>query len=334
MTDQDLQGIWFERLCQRTGVPFWVGVLLYGVLPVTLLLPASYFAAGLWGGFVSGGGLGLVPLLVVVTIYTLYASRFVRRRLEGVASYANTLIPAGQGMELRELYGIRGIAVTYVALVTIVQYFYLEYEIPGSYSLLQGMMISAAFFYWNVFIITFIFAFAYSLYKIYQAGKLPLVLRPFTEDRTLGLRPFGRLSLQLTALYILMVAIIIVPQTGLGYPAVPLVAFGAILMLGGIVLFMVPLLSLHGRLVEAKRMENGRLAPQYTELVHQLNQDGVKNSDVRLFHQLMGIDKVQRDIQQIHTWPFDVGIITRLAAIVFSVVAILLANYLRLILKF
>jgi len=50
--------------------------------------------------------------------------------------------------------------------------------------------------------------------------------------------------------------------------------------------------------------------------------------------ELTGLDNVQRQIHQIHSWPFDVGIITRLAAIVFSMIAILLANYVRIFLRF
>ena len=46
------------------------------------------------------------------------------------------------------------------------------------------------------------------------------------------------------------------------------------------------------------------------------------------------VDKVQRDVQQIRTWPFDTGIIARLLAIMISVTAILLSSYIRSFLSF
>ena len=44
--------------------------------------------------------------------------------------------------------------------------------------------------------------------------------------------------------------------------------------------------------------------------------------------ELLGIDKIQRDIRSIRTWPFDAGAIAKVATIFFSVTAILLSKVL------
>jgi len=56
--------------------------------------------------------------------------------------------------------------------------------------------------------------------------------------------------------------------------------------------------------------------------------------DQRNVNEPTAIDKIQRDIQQIHTWPFDTGIVIGLAAVIFSLSAILLSAVIRNILKF
>jgi len=50
--------------------------------------------------------------------------------------------------------------------------------------------------------------------------------------------------------------------------------------------------------------------------------------------ELATIDKIQREIQAIKTWPFDVGVVAKLLTILLSVTAILLAGVIRKYLGF
>ncbi|MBI3116487.1 MAG: hypothetical protein HYZ12_04025, partial [Thaumarchaeota archaeon] len=156
----------------------------------------------------------------------------------------------------------------------------------------------------------------------------------FTEDRTLGLKPFGRTSLQLTGVYVSFLASVFVTVVPLSEYSPPVIAVAISLLLLGLVIFFLPLLTLHSKLVAAKQEALQWISPQYSALVQKLRKDGLDNTDEKLYRELMAIDKIQRDINQVHGWPFDVGIVTRLAAIIFSVVAILLASLVRAILRF
>lgn len=326
--------VWFERLHHRVGLPLWAGALLLGVVPTILLLPVSYYLSGLWNEFLSSGIIFSSPLLALVIMFAHFSVRYVRRRLMVLAEYADLIREDGLLTDLKELYRLRGVAVTYLLLMGTVQTIFIFFVLPGRYSLAQKLGISLPFLFWNVFLCTFFWVWFYSIYKIYRMGKLPLKLRPFTEDRTLGLKPFGRTSLQLTGVYVAFLASIFVTTVPLSEYSPLVIALAISLLLLGLVIFFLPLLTLHSKLVEAKQQALQWISPQYVALVQKLRKDGLENSDEKLYHALAAIDKIQRDINQIHSWPFDVGIVTRLAAIIFSVVAILLASFVRAILRF
>lgn len=44
---------------------------------------------------------------------------------------------------------------------------------------------------------------------------------------------------------------------------------------------------------------------------------------------LTSIDKLQKDISQIRTWPFDTQILERLVAVIVTVIAIMVAHYIQ-----
>lgn len=316
------------------GLPLWAGALLLGVAPTILLLPVSYYLLGLWSDFLSSGIIFSSPLLALVIVYAHFSVRYIRGRLTGLADYADSIREDGSTTDLKGLYRLRGVAVTYLVLMGTVQTVFTFLVLPGRYLLFQKLGISIPFFFWNVFLCTFFWVWVYSMYKIYRMGKLPLKLMSFTEDRTLGLKPFGRGSLQLTAVYVAFLASIFITTVPLSQYSSAIIVLEMGLLLLGLVIFFLPLLTLHSKLVAAKQEALQWITPQYSALVQKLRKDGVDNSDEKLYHELVAIDKIQRDINQVHSWPFDVGIVTRLAAIIFSVVAILLASLVRAILRF
>ncbi len=98
------------------------------------------------------------------------------------------------------------------------------------------------------------------------------------------------------------------------------------MMLLALFLFLFPLLSLHSRLIAEKKKILGGLIPQYKELVQDLESRGIRNIDEKSTDQLNATRQLLQDVQQIHSWPFDTGIMLRLSAIIFSVIAVLLSR--------
>src|SRR3989454_2256294 len=126
---------------------------------------------------------------------------------------------------------------------------------------------------------------------IYRAGKLPFQLKPFTEDRTLGLKPFGTASMRLASVYAIFPIIVTLLQlitinvevpggvtVGLGsFRTSDLVILGGLILVG-VVLFLLPLIGIHRRLQEARRQELNWITPRYTSLVQRLK-DRITRSD-------------------------------------------------------
>lgn len=174
----------------------------------------------------------------------------------------------------------------------------------------------------------------YSLYTILRMGRLELTLKPFTEDRSLDLKPLGRLSLQLTGLYMLFLAFIVVPNVLSGFLALPILGFFGALSLIAFALFFLPLLPLRRKLREAREELLGRIGPRYTRIFERIDtapNGPVSQADV---NELTAMEKIQRDVQEIYTWPFDTGVVVRLSVIVFSVTAIVSARIIASLLGF
>ena len=303
--------------------------MVVGFIPMALLFPAGYALAGLWPEIFDSGVLFALPLLFLVVALTQLAAGYIRSVMRGWKVHADSLLAEDRKVDLRELYGLRGLLVTYVLVVAAVQIVFVSYVLPQSNTVLQNMLISLPFLYWNFYLDTVFWMFAFSIYKIYRTGKLPMKLMSFTEDRTLGLKPFGRASLQLIATFFIFLFMILFAQiltVGISTAVMALIIGVALVGLG---LFFVPLVSLHGKLVSAKAEAYAWITPQHTALMELVRRIGVKNTGEGVLGQLAAVEGIRRDIGQIHSWPFDVGIVVRLSAIVLSVVAILLSALLR-----
>ena len=160
-----------------------------------------------------------------------------------------------------------------------------------------------------------VWAFAYSMKALHALGQAPLSLKPFTEDRSLGLRPFGTAALRLVTIYEVAILVAAIPMIiGADYSLTGAPTF-AILGLAGAILFFLPLSSFRRQMRAAKARELGWIGPRYGELVNAVRDSRGSHVDEEIVGSLSALDKIQRDVQQIHTWPFDEAIAARLASI-------------------
>ena len=83
-------------------------------------------------------------------------------------------------------------------------------------------------------------------------------------------------------------------------------------------------------LLRAKTENMDWIAHRYTALVTQLkSEDASSAEEILLTNKLASIDKLQKDIGQIRTWPFDTQILESLAAIIVTVIALVVAHYVQ-----
>src|SRR5256712_13773875 len=155
-----------------------------------------------------GEGLILGSIYFVTSTIQLYGARYVGRRIESLKEYVESTLAPNLKVDVSRMYELRGPIILFVVLAgTALPAYYILYDIPVAVQLIQ---LTCWGFFSFVFA-TFFSAYGHSMYKIYEIGKLPLQLKPFTEDRTLGLKPFGRTSLQLSLLYFFLVSSSFIP---------------------------------------------------------------------------------------------------------------------------
>lgn len=325
--------LWFERLYAWMGMPFWVGAFVFGAGIFLAILLWAILWSGAWTWFLTSGLVFSVPIFAAVGVYTQFAARSARRGVEGLEAYTRTM-RGKHDLRLRPLYSVPMTFAFAAALIFLVQPLYILFGLPDIFTVEQRIIQSLPYIYWNLFLNSFIWVLSYALITIVRVGRMKLTLRPFTEDRSLGLKPLGRLALKLTGLYLLTLALIVVPNVLSGFLALPILGlFGAMALLA-LAMFFLPLLPLRSKLREAKQELLDRLGPRYTRVFERIDKgDGGPIGQAEV-NELTAIEKIQRDVREIYAWPFDTGAVVRLSVIVFSVTAIVSARIIASLLGF
>ncbi len=326
---QHQHALWIERFSGRLGIPLWTSLLAYA-LAVIIVFVTTYFLAGTaeWNYFLNNFLLGVPFGLAPLTVLFLLLSVYIGRRMVSLEEYALSLVQNHQSVsdKIARLSSIKGIIIALVGLNAIIAPFYLFVQIPGA-SFLQSVSTQLPWLFVTWVISTLVWVWGYSMVGIYRIGKLPMKLRPFTEDKMLGLKPFASASLRFTAIYYTFVLAFIFVDLSSPPSSSPLlfVRDGALAAFG-LVLFFLPLFSLHGKLVQARSERMTWINRRYTLLMEKIEANGDAPLGESVQRELSSIDKIQRDIQSIRPWPFDVNALTKLVAIFLTVTAILLSK--------
>jgi len=320
----DSSRFWFERLFTRVGLPFWAGVLLVGFLPLLILTLLGYYTYGVKTDFTGGVSLG-VPLLLANVIYILFSSRYIRRRVEELEQYALSIGADKSRIRTSYLSDFRLILATWVVLLA-TGVVVLEPFFNPAYSLVQNLLRELLYGYMRLLQATFLWIFLSSMVAIYKMGQLPLRLKIFTEDRTLGLKPFANTSLHLTTIYV--TAIILTFPIFL-YPNFAVELSLTIFLVPGLFFFLVPLFGLHKKMSEVRAEKFAAIGLRHSRVMSEVEAVGEGPLSEGLVNELLAIDAIKREIHQMHDWPFDIGTVARLTGILGApLVATVLAAYL------
>ena len=328
-----LTPIWFERVRRRLHLPIWAGAIVVAVIPFILLDSITSYLAGAWGYFLSvelPQYYNLIPFMGL----EYYGAVYSYTRVEKLQAYCNDMgVSSDIRLDLNNLTNSKRIVVLAAGLFTV---FVPIYVLFGSQNLSLVQSIIVLTIPWAYFLLvlgSFIYVYSYSMYSIYKMGNLPLNLKPFTEDRTLGLRPFGAVSLRLTLVYLAVVvfAMLSASQDPVGLGVSGSGGFFLVLSFTGLgcaslILFILPLVGLHRKLVGKKREEMRWLGPRRTEIIRLIRGRADGAFDTDLLNEYNRIGQVERDIHQVHNWPLDVGVLARLLAVILSMTAIVLSR--------
>ena len=173
---------------------------------------------------------------------------------------------------------------------------------------------------------SFIWVYFSSLWGIYKLGNEPLNLKSHYEDRMLGVRPIGSISLTLFAAYssVLVlgsIALLLSPDL-LGTAAL------IVMVVFGVAMFFIPLNSVHKTMVEQKRSQIVKVQQEFIRLTNSATEQ-IPDRAEKILGQLRDtqILQINRDyVSRLPTWPFDTPILGKFAAIALSVAAILISK--------
>jgi hypothetical protein len=175
-----------------------------------------------------------------------------------------------------------------------------------------------------------------------QLGRLPLWLQPLHEDRMMGLRPAGSLSLSISVAFFAILGILIL--IALVNPVIPeylllLAACTAV----GVLLFFLPLQGLHRQLTEARSALRAAIHRRQAVRIEATGlfagQSGPAGAPPpaggeeaeRLLREVLDLqvlELAERKVGELAGWPFDTRILGRLSAAVVSVATGLILNFL------
>ena len=323
--------IWLERFYARVRLPFWIGTIVVGFLPFVamVILIYSVLLPGLLGIIIAS-----MPFFFIQILYWQFAAKRARKQIERLNEYSRSISQGNSAIGLDSLYGLKGELITWALIAAAVIPTYYSSTLQH-YSLSVGQILLTAlpWVYYAFFEGTFYWVWGYSMYSVHRMGKLPLKLKTFTQDRTLGLRPFASTSLVLTGIYIVAVGFFVLSVVFQGYASLAFMALFMGLFLIGFALFLFPLLSLRKKLLQSKREELAWIGPHYTRIMQRLKQLDVGFLDQRLVTELAAVKEIQSEIQRMRTWPFDTGIFVRLTAILLTVTAIVLSRIVTIALQ-
>lgn len=162
-------------------------------------------------------------------------------------------------------------------------------------------------------------------------GASDLRLRPYYEDRFLGLRPLGTLALALAAAYFAFIGLFLASLLASTSP----LTIGDILGMGGLLaglvslglaLFFLPLQSLHRRMLDESARERKRMGDLLAASFDMGSRTGAAGDPAHV----MKLEFMDRKVTEMSAWPFDLKILGTLSVIVVTVTAALLTQLVSL----
>lgn len=334
-----------ERLLRRMPGPYLVSGL---VLAVFLNFPGYLLVHLLDTGTVHGAlaidfqgrvpetrwqQIAAVAAWTVLTAFTLWMARAIRRRVTAAEGVLAPLLPEGV-VSYRAAFS--RLAATWpplliALLLAAATYPYTvaafrEAAGPGELAYyavrlpLQYIIFGAA-----------LWAYIATLWGVRELGRQPLRLQPFREDSMLGLRPIGALVLAVSLLFFGFLAIFVaiaLLSPIYGQLALLVVALTVV----GVLLFFVPLDGVHRQMAAVKTRELAELHRAVLRLVEapELPQATAAPVDLGVtlaalstalteWRRGIGLEAAERRVASMPVWPFDTAILRRLGAAALSI---------------
>jgi len=257
----------------------------------------------------------------VLLFYAAYGIRYMRSRIAAMVTQVEQLMPK-EGRTVQDIFHLvcaflpAAVLSILLAVVSLWSFPNQGQHASGPISLAL-LVVSFPFIY--LVYGTFIWTYVSSILCLYDLSRQPLRLLEFYEDDHLGVKSLGSLSLALALIYFLGLALIFF--SFLSIPP-PLELAVVIMILAGIILFFLPLISVHNKMLDKKRDEREKLKNHYTQVLKFIDEPSRTGDTIEVRHlrYMMAVDIIDRQVTAIPEWPIDAGSWTRTSAVVLTVV--------------
>jgi hypothetical protein len=272
-----------------------------------------------------------VTLSTLALFVDLYLTRYLRRKVLAADPKLSPLSPGGEITYHRVLGLVTNPSGSlFFTFVFFVVYFPARALIAGNPLSLFGMVILTPVA--NLVYGTAFWVYLSALFGVYKFGLEPLNLKPFYEDRMLGLRPLGQIVV--SSAMVFSGAITITLGASLVTGDVGSILINLVIVAFGVAMLFVPLGGIHRKMVEVKENEEARLSSRNKDLLMPSENRGSGNQQslakIEDLVELHRFQALRAEASRISTWPFETRSVERLVGILLAIFTVLLARLLAL----
>ncbi len=289
-------------------------------------------------------GVAILALTWLLLFFVFYMTGFMRRRLISAEKGMSPILPEREQTfhETFEFVFRQWPPVVIAALIIAFYVISSSDYLTASFSayavnIATAIYLAIVYPLWFIACCTFAWVYFGSIYGLHKLGQKPLILKPSTEDRMLGVRPFGDLSLSMSVVYFSAMVILIMMAIAsmIGSPIVGFVPFITLLttfIAVGVVLFVSPLYAVHTKMVEQKDIERTELLKLACIGVDGKPEPCANDTVAKMQRKLdnltslMTLERAEKSLNSVPDWPIDTAILNKFVTIIISVIAIILAN--------
>ena len=334
-----------EKFFERIKLPFTTGCVLITILlsgPLAFIgafvdtqdlneavrrtVTTTFSSSPQQTSFVAGF-VGAV-IYSILTFYSMYMTRAMRMKILRVESELIQLSPSGEKAYHAAFGRVSDyrpqliLAVPFILLA--IPYYYGQIAAGyGVFFLFFSIVTNVAF---GPILAGFVWVYFASLWGLHKFGKEPLSLKPHYEDALLGTRQTGSLALSLAFTYF---AVIVLGTLGLLISPDPVGEAAVVaLIVPGVLMFFLPLNSIHSRMADYKELEISSARKRTADLMRKIGDPQLDKPEDKLrgLGDVLALQLVKQDVTAIPTWPFDTRILGRFLAIILTVAGILLSR--------
>ena len=155
-----------------------------------------------------------------------------------------------------------------------------------------------------------------------RLGRGQLTLQPYSGDRSLGLRPVGKLAF--TGFWMLFG--VVGPVVVTGFSDIPAAVVGITVLVVGVGLFFLSLRRLNRQMTAVKQRELERARDLYMQAYQQVRDSPTLEGLQQQVGLLSAAEALEKRAERIQEWPFDEATFARVVTIASSVAAVIIAR--------